>query len=217
MASVTDRAFTCGDLSTENVQVRHVGRGTLDTMSHPHATAFRGPTSVAIEGWRVLVQRGLPDWFDSYCSRARLVDTFDVDRPVGDVCFAAVGPAEGSPTVVVAQYFEPESGGFDPGVAIVPETSLFFVGAGTRLLAYDLERATRLWEEAADIGFWHWSVYPEAVLMSAELELVAWDRSGVKLWTRYVEPPWSYRVVDHRVFLDVMDVKSDFPVTGPPA
>jgi len=29
--------------------------------------------------------------------------------------------------------------------------------------------------------------------MSAELELAAWRTDGTKLWTTFVEPPWTYR------------------------
>jgi hypothetical protein len=31
-----------------------------------------------------------------------------------------------------------------PGIAFLPDSHLLFIGAGTRLLAYDLERAARL-------------------------------------------------------------------------
>ena len=185
-------------------------------MDETWLTQFRGPASVAVDGWRILVQRGLPQTFDAYCSKARLIETFDFKHSDGDLCFAAAGPQEQWPSVVIAQRFEPAQGGFDPGVAFIADTSLFLVGAGTRLLAYDLKRAVRLWEDVAEVGFWHWSVYPDAVLMSAELELAAWDRLGTKLWSRFVEPPWSFRVIDDRVHLDVMGVETDFPITGPP-
>ena len=179
-------------------------------------TPFRGPVSVAVDGWSILVQRGLPQAFDTYCSQARLVETFDMNLSDGDFCFAAAGPVDNWPSVVTAQHFEPAQGGFDPGVAFIADTRLFFLGAGTRLLAYDLQRPARIWEDVAEMGFWHWSVYPDAVLMAGELELAAWDRLGTKLWTRFVEPPWSHRVIDHRVHLEVMGVKTDFPITGPP-
>jgi hypothetical protein len=106
--------------------------------------------------------------------------------------------------------------GFNPGALLVPETSLLFLGAGTRLLAYDLERPARLWEDRADIGFWRWQRHECFVIMSAELELAAWDTSGHKKWTTFVEPPWSYRVTADTVQLDVMGRLSSFPVeTGP--
>jgi hypothetical protein len=40
--------------------------------------------------------------------------------------------------------------------------------------------------------------------MSAELELSAWDINGRKLWSKNVEPPWSYEIRGDRVELDVM-------------
>jgi hypothetical protein len=52
--------------------------------------------------------------------------------------------------------------------------------------------------------------------MAAECELAARDTSGKKLWTTFVEPPWSYRVEADQVLLDVMGTKSTFRIqTGP--
>jgi hypothetical protein len=56
-----------------------------DIMDETWLTPFRGPTSVAIDGWRILVQRGLPQTFDAYCSKARLIETFDLKHPDGDL------------------------------------------------------------------------------------------------------------------------------------
>jgi len=53
--------------------------------------------------------------------------------------------------------------------------------------------------------------------MAAELEFAAWDAHARKLWTTFVEPPWSYDVADGSVELDVMGTKSKFSITsGPP-
>ena len=176
---------------------------------------FTGAPSVALDGWTIRVQRGLPSTFDAYCSNAKLVDQFDMKSTEGDFCFVSAGPVDADwPDLVVAQHFSPAQGGFDPGVAFLPEGHLLFIGAGTRLLAYDLNRPARLWEDAADIGFWSWSVYPNAVLMAAELELAAWDRTGRKLWSRFVEPPWTFRVVDDKVHLDVMGKHTEFSLLG---
>lgn len=161
------------------------------------------------------MRRGLPSTFDAYCSRAKLVDQFDMRSTEGDLCFVGAGPVESDwPDLLVAQRFAPAQGGFDPGVAFLPESQLLFIGAGTRLLAYDLKGLARLWEDAADMGFWSWSVYPDAVLMAAELELAAWDRSGRKLWSRFVEPPWTFQVVNDEVHLDVMGERTEFPLLG---
>ena len=100
--------------------------------------------------------------------------------------------------------------GFSPGVLVVPETDVLFVGAGERLLAYDLAHPARLWEDVAKVGFWGWARYGDVVVMSAELELAAWDIEGTKLWTTFVEPPWSYEVTDDILKLDIMGVKSEF-------
>ena len=48
-----------------------------------------------------------------------------------------------------------------------------------------------------------------------EVEFAAWDRSGRKLWSRFVEPPWDFRVVEDRIRLDVMGQVTEFPMPGP--
>jgi hypothetical protein len=52
--------------------------------------------------------------------------------------------------------------------------------------------------------------------MSAELELAAWTTGGAKLWTTFVEPPWSYRVADGLVILDVMGDERTIGLSGGP-
>ena len=174
---------------------------------------FTGAPSLALDDWTIKVQRGLPSTFDHYCSHAKLLEQFDMKASEGDFSFVSAGHVEGDwPELVVAQRFSPAQGGFDPGIAFLPDSHLLFVGAGTRLLAYDLTTPSRLWEDEADTGFWSWAVYPSAVLMAAELELAAWDRTGQKLWSRFVEPPWNYRVVRNTVHLDVMGRRSEFPL-----
>jgi hypothetical protein len=100
---------------------------------------------------------------------------------------------------------------------VIPETHLLFIGAGTRLLAYDLRGPRRLWQDEADTGFWFWQRHGEVIVMSAELELAAWDTQGRKLWTTFVEPPWSYEVRGSDLVLDVMGRTTTFPLeVGPP-
>jgi hypothetical protein len=91
------------------------------------------------------------------------------------------------------------------------------VGAGTRLLAYDLQNLRRIWEDAADTGFWRWKRHGEVIVMSAELELAAWTLEGKKLWSTFVEPPWFYEVRGARVYLDVMGRKSVFDLGNGPS
>jgi len=168
---------------------------------------------VALSGYSLLVHRGqLPEIYPEYRRRATLAEEFNLSDSDGEACLVAVGVAGDWPALVVGQRFSPCAGGFDPGVLPVPETCVLFIGAGTRLLAYDLEGPRRLWEDTADYGFWSWDRHGEVVLMSAELELAAWDTAGRKLWTTFVEPPWSYRVVADTVHLDVMGRESQFPL-----
>ena len=177
-----------------------------------------GPVTVAVDGWTIRVQHGLPAVYQHYRRNAELAEEFDLAGDEGDSCFLAVTRgSEPWPGLVVAQRYSPSAGGFEPGVAFVPETGVLFVGAGTRLLAYSLrDRPRRLWEDAADMGFWHWSVHSSAVLMAAELELAGWTKDGIKLWTMFVEPPWSYQVAGDQIELDVMGRKTLFPLSSGP-
>lgn len=121
------------------------------------------------------------------------------------------------PVLLVALRYSPGAdGGFYPGVFLVPEHHRLFIGAGTRLLCYDLAQPRRLWSDEADTGFWCWARHADTILMSAELELAASDLAGRKLWTTFVEPPWEYAVEAGTVLLDVMGKKSCFPLTTGP-
>lgn len=137
----------------------------------------------------------------------------------GTLLVVSVGPANSDRrSITVSQHFVPgPEAGFQPGLLIVPETHILFIGAGTRLLAYHLQRLHRLWQDEADTGFWFWRRHGDIVLMSAELEFAAWDIEGRKLWSTFVEPPWAYSVADEFVMLDVMGEVRQFPLRlGPP-
>jgi hypothetical protein len=132
----------------------------------------------------------------------------------------AVGHASSNwPELVISGAFSPgPDEGFHPGIFLVPETHRLFVGAGTRLLAYDLQAVRLLWEDVTYPGFWGWKRYRNVWLMEAELELAAWDISGKKLWSTFVEPPWDCNIEGTKLHLDVMGRKSSFYlVTGPRA
>ncbi len=162
-----------------------------------------------------VVSDGLPVVYDSYKKQATLADEFEISQP--NLCCVTAGSAGAPwPSLVIAQSRTVAGPGFDVGVALVPETKTLFVGAAERILAYRLDPPERLWEDTVDAGFFSWAVFENTVLMAAELELAAWDHDAKKLWTTYVEPPWTYAVEGDRVYLDVMGRKSDFPIlTGP--
>jgi hypothetical protein len=100
--------------------------------------------------------------------------------------------------------FISRAGSFHPGFLVVPETSILFIGAGERLLGYNVERRERVFEHHTDCGFWGWTRQEDYVLMAAELEFGVWRKTGEKLWSAFVEPPWSFNVSGENVELDIM-------------
>lgn len=151
----------------------------------------------------------------NYLQHARLVEEFDqVDDRVKK-CVFAVNRGLDWPFLVVKQgNRHPDV--FHPGALLALETRVLFIGVGERLLAYELDGPTRLWEETTCHGFWGWARHSNFIIMSAELELTAWDIHGRKHWTMFVEPPWEYRVVEGTVHLDVMGRLTSFQLdTGP--
>jgi L-alanine-DL-glutamate epimerase-like enolase superfamily enzyme len=159
---------------------------------------------------------GLPFIYDAYKEHATLVEEHELGRT--DTCCVTVARvADDWPFLVVAQGYAPAGYGFYPGVLLVPDTKRLFIGAGERLLGYALDPPARLWEDRADMGFWNWRRHGEVVLMSAELELAAWDVHGRKLWTTFAEPPWGYTVENGTVQLDVMGEKRSFSLSSGPA
>jgi hypothetical protein len=164
-----------------------------------------GPYSIRLTYGR------LPLTYGEASRRAKISDEIALEKPEEGTLFCVeVAHGHGWPFIVVAQRFTPSDDCFFPGLLLVPETHRLFIGAGTRLLAYELETPQRLWEDATDPGFWSWARYGDVVIMSAELEIAAWDLEGGKLWSRFVEPPWEYEVDDGLVRLDVMGKRSEF-------
>jgi hypothetical protein len=165
----------------------------------------------------VTVQRGsLPSIYNDLKRHAQLADEFALRPHDGELCFLSVSSTGHWPFLVVAQRFELSEGGFDPGAMVVPETRTLFLGAGRRLLCYRLDPPKRLWEETTDAGFLEWSRHGDVVLMSGELELIAWDMSGARLWSMPLEPAWEYHVTEGQVHLDVQGRRSTFPVRAGP-
>lgn len=158
----------------------------------------------------------LPNLYREYVEHAELSDEFDLrGSDEGRVCFVAVSRAGEWPFLVVALRYRSASG-FHPGALLVPETDRLFIGAGEHLLAYRLDIPNRLWIDHTAGGFWAWAQHEDRIILSAELELAAWDLNGNKCWSLCVEPPWEYKVVADTIELDVMGTKSSFPVHSGP-
>ncbi len=175
--------------------------------------ASASPIRAAFGQYTVNCVPGLPPLYDQDCERAKLVDEFGLKEQDGDVCCFSVARGMNWPFLVVAQRFSPgPEAGFYPGVLLIPETQRLFIGAGERLLAYDLTEPKRLWEDQADTGFCGWARHGDFVVMSAELELAAWTLDGTKLSSSFVEPPWSYEMDGEMVHLDVMGEKCSFSI-----
>lgn len=178
---------------------------------------------VTIASYTLSVVESMPERDDLGCSHAALVERFGSDAAGhisrGDL---HVEVRHGStwptwPFLCVAQHYWPgREAGCYPGFLLVPETAILFIGAGERLLAYDLRGLARLWEDQADAGFHDWQRHDDLVVMSAELELAAWDLRGVKRWSTFVEPPWAYHVEGGMVHLEVMGTVSSFPLLAGP-
>lgn len=165
--------------------------------------------TVTYQDYTICLEERLPTRYKEYCKYARLVEEVGLNNPPVGMCFVAVKKRFEWPFLVVAQHYSPGGyPGFYPGVLVVPETHLLFLGAGTRLLAYTLDTPARLWEDEAELGFWGWERSGEFVIMSGELELAVWDTSGQKKWTRFVEPPWNYTVDGDTLRLDAMGQQS---------
>lgn len=149
----------------------------------------------------------LPD-LETLAVAAKLVESTDLREPRGHPCSFTV--TERGNILIVATFGFELAGGHGPALALLPDMHRLFIGAGEELFCYDLTEPRRLWSDHADTGLWGWEVVEDTVLMSAELELAAWDQAGGKLWSRFVEPPWSYTVTAGQLTLDVMGEISKF-------
>lgn len=174
---------------------------------------------VAIGTHRVIASAGeLPEMLASYRAHAKLAEDFP-DPADGAQSFFGVSARHAEwPELVVTQKYWPAGYGFRPGLLIVPQTNVVFIGAGARLLAYTLaDEPRRLWEDRTSLGFWSWGLHGDVVVMAAEVEIAAWTADGAKkLWSAGVEPPWTYEVDGAIVRLDVMGAKRSFPLGSGP-
>jgi len=158
---------------------------------------------VCADGW-------LPQW-EAWRPHAALVDDRMIEHE-GQVCTVAVrGVAALQPFLMLAATYHANAG-FAPGLLLVPETRRLFVGIGEHIAIYGLDPPSRSWDDWTEFGFLGWSQVGDVVLMAAEIELAAFDLIGRKLWTKQVEPPWTYEVHGDTVRLDVMGHLTTFPL-----
>jgi hypothetical protein len=171
--------------------------------------------------YTILISDHLPLLDEVYREHATLIEHRETEAPRYQEDFLYMAVSRGDkpwPFLIVTQRYSPgPEAGFSPGVLLLPETSLLFVGAGERLLAYRLDPPAKLWEDEADFGFLGWERYKDTVIMSAELELAVWDIRGEKLWTTFVEPPWDYRLDEDTIHVEVMGAKASFPLHDGPS
>ena len=96
----------------------------------------------------------------------------------------------------VNQFYEQMSESITPGVLIVPETDRLFIGAGSRMLAYDLTTRRRLWIEDAQemMLFWGWLRRGQHVFAMGELELAVYGLDATPRFRIAADPPWPFEV-----------------------
>jgi len=179
-----------------------------------------GHFEVLVGRYRLTWDDGLPDYYYTQRQHATIVDEISLDDADERLGVLSVGLSDGSWPFLILRH-----GGVIPwdedtlrlDVVLIPETDTLFAGEHRAVWAYDLRQPTRLWTDTAELGFLGWQRHGEVVVMSAELELAAWDLQGHKLWSTFVEPPYDYVVADDTVHLTVMDVRTTFPLTSGPS
>ena len=124
-----------------------------------------------------------------------------------DQAYLAVGVSNLglSPDLLVEGWYSPgPENGFHPGILVIPETEVVFIGAGTTVLCFSMAPIAKLDHREVEVGFWSWVRYGAKVIMCSELEFAVWNIHGKKLWSQFVEPPWSYEIQGEIVVLEVM-------------
>ncbi len=171
-------------------------------------------TQIVVGNWDVTVRVVKPADYAWYAEHALLAERFDLKTNEGILHCVTVSSTKhnarehGKHLLVVAQDRGPEyEFGFEAGVMIVPETARLFIGVGERLLAYDLQSPTRIWEDSAHSTFWSWGRHEDYAWMAAELEFAVWMLDGTKLWSTPTSPPWTPAFSEGLVTLDDFDKK----------
>lgn len=169
-------------------------------------------SAVSVGGWTIETSAGgLPSIYEFHRDNAAAVFEFGHASDDAGVSFVGLRRHGADHNeIVIAQRFWPSGSGFDPAALITSDPDRLFVGAGERILYFDLDRGTLIWEDVVEMGFWGWSLHADVVVMSGELSFTVFDRAGAKLWSTFVEPPWGYECAANTVTLDVMGVKARY-------
>jgi len=153
--------------------------------------------------WAVLVSDGcLPINYLELMAAAGLSDEFDVNASDGRASFLCIwnkASRRADPVLAVSQRYEMT--GSPAAALLVPQSNRVFIGAGERLLCYDIAAPKRIWEDYA-LEFWSWEQATDRVVMRGELEIVVWTTSGRKLWSVPSEPEWTHVIEGRTVVLN---------------
>jgi hypothetical protein len=90
----------------------------------------------------------MPNLYSEYHKRAKLVELFEGEDEEVSQFFLSVARGSEWPFLVVMQRYSPGpvSGFYPPGVLLIPETHLLFIGVGDRIVIYSLDSPKRLWD-----------------------------------------------------------------------
>ncbi|GAA4795372.1 hypothetical protein [Lysobacter hankyongensis] len=97
--------------------------------------------------------------------------------------YVAIGIADarlGEDPLVEGQYYPGPASGFHPGILIIPETDIVFIGVGTNVIVYSMAPISEIVHIQTEAGFWCWKRHGTSVLMCAELEIAVWSINGQK-------------------------------------
>ena len=160
----------------------------------------------SFDKYKIVVQLSeRPVTYDLWLQHAKYFDVADLTKE-GTPVYIGISQGKGWHEDVIAFSADPvDYGGFYPGFLLVAETDTFFIGAGTVIKIYDLKNHKKVFQKELSVGFWGWERFGEYVVMLEELEFGIYDLSGAQLWSTFVEPPWTYKIDNDIITLDVMD------------
>ncbi len=132
-------------------------------------------------------------------SGAKITERLEIAGDTGTWCGLKISHRDRPVLELVIKY---PSEWWKPGVLLVPESKVVFLEVSGRIYIYDLEAGLQIAYERIDFPSWWWHREGDTVLLVAELDLMAWDISGRKLWSTDIEPPHDVTVRDGVVHVD---------------